>query len=246
MPEAKVAEVLLLEAGRALKESRGVTHTLTRIPLFVALWLMLLLELACYIWVRIAVGAWELLRGRHIRAALSCATTREEWEAAAAELDAKQDKQRWRDTPASRLYDSELVLRLTSQLAQARSEPDTDVGNVCTALRAACVRNCGGIGNEQLYSHTFLGTKTAVQRFADETIAALQWLVSRKDASPDSPEGKEICELLQVAPRNFGRTALCLSGGGAMAFPHLGVVLELLQSGLHLLAFAPTKRQLLC
>ena len=73
----------------------------------------------------------------------------------------------------------------------------------------ACVKyNFVGIENPRLYSETYLGTKHLLQGFVDQLNAALNYLLRQ---SPLSNRSKgSLCSHLNA---NFGRTALCLSGG---------------------------------
>jgi hypothetical protein len=87
------------------------------------------------------------------------------------------------------------------------------------ALKIALAEaDVAGIETERLYSNTFVGTNDIVQDFVDEVYGALQRL-------NDSNLDEEIkAAFFHSAYDSYGRTSLCLSGGGALAFGHFGVV----------------------
>ena len=80
------------------------------------------------------------------------------------------------------------------------------------ALLEACIKNsfCG-FENARLYSETYYGTKDAVQRFVDEADTSLAFLLRTKQLDPDNKRA-----LFKHLGSNFGRTALCLSGGATV------------------------------
>lgn len=86
------------------------------------------------------------------------------------------------------------------------AKSDAKPANPCIK---ACVKyNFVGIENPRLYSETYLGTKTLVQRFIDRLEEALTYLLQQSTLS--DAEKYSLCRYLNA---NFGRTALCLSGG---------------------------------
>ncbi|KAK8089368.1 hypothetical protein PG997_004329 [Apiospora hydei] len=113
----------------------------------------------------------------------------------------------------------------------------------------ACVKsNFVGVENPRLYSETYYGTKNLVQNFVDEGKSSRHTIphhlmfdtntlpLSRKEHSlvseydADSPEQKRT--LFKHLHANYGRTALCLSGGATFAYYHFGVVKALLEADL--------------
>ncbi|KAJ3179314.1 hypothetical protein HDU87_002923 [Geranomyces variabilis] len=102
----------------------------------------------------------------------------------------------------------------------ARANATRDVMKILQ--HGACKHNFGGIENEQLYSHTYLGTKYLVEGFLDEVCKNLQRVAESPDVSEDDKH-----EFFKKAARNYGRTALCLSGGASLGYYHVGVVKSL-------------------
>ena len=96
------------------------------------------------------------------------------------------------------------------------------------SLVEACVKNnFVGVENPRLYSETYCGTKHLAQDFVDELQASLAEVLSSSDLS--QTEKYLFAKQLHT---NFGRTALCLSGGASFAYYHFGVVRALLDASL--------------
>ena len=84
-----------------------------------------------------------------------------------------------------------------------------------------------GTENPRIYSESYCGTKVLVQSFVDELERSLDFLLKTPLLS-DS----EKFVMVKHLHTNFGRTALCLSGGASFAYYHFGVVKGLLDSAL--------------
>jgi predicted acylesterase/phospholipase RssA len=95
-------------------------------------------------------------------------------------------------------------------------------------LIEACVKNnFVGVENPRLYSQTYYGTKNLVQNFVDEVEASLKFILQSRQVSLDQKKG-----LFKRLHANYGRSALCLSGGASFAYYHFGVVKALLDADL--------------
>jgi len=156
----------MLNEGGATPSHRpyGIVYSVLRWPLLGLISAIVLLELGCYIAVRWIVHAYELRRYRS-RRALQRATTYAEWAAAAAALDKQLQKDAWKAQHESPFYDSALVRAVTRNLRRQMAEGR--VGDLQQSLLTACKNNLGGIENELLYSHTYVGTKHTVQDYVD-------------------------------------------------------------------------------
>ncbi|KAH6693644.1 lipase [Plectosphaerella plurivora] len=94
------------------------------------------------------------------------------------------------------------------------------------ALLQACVKNnFVGVENPRLYSQTYYGTKNLVQNFVDEVEKSIKFLLDTKQLSMEEKRAA-----FKGMHANYGRTALCLSGGAAFAYYHFGVVKALLEA----------------
>eukprot|EP00727_Mastigamoeba_balamuthi_P001604 m51a1_g11440 hypothetical protein (586) ;mRNA; f:500-2747 len=213
--------------------SKGPTRVVLQPLIVAAVAWVVALELLLYGLVRAVVWTYESARHARETRALAAAQSLPQWTAAARALDSVQGKDPWRARPDSKYYDHGLLERLCSKLRAGREALDAgELGEgeregqgrkVLKALGASLRPNVGGFENEELYSHTFSGTKDCVQAFADEVAACLDWA-----ASSDLPGLRSFAE---VSRREFGESALALSGGAAFAYPHFGVVRCLLQRG---------------
>ncbi|CAG8801891.1 2998_t:CDS:2, partial [Gigaspora rosea] len=87
------------------------------------------------------------------------------------------------------------------------------------ALQHCVKNNFAGVENVRLYSQTYYGTKKIVEEYYDEVAESLDALRSTK-ALPFEEKRR----LFRNTYKNYGRTALCLSGGACFGYYHLGVV----------------------
>ena len=100
------------------------------------------------------------------RRALYSARTYDAWRAAGATLDRQHKKDAWKAQLESPFYDAPLVRYVTRNLRRQMAEGR--VGDLLQSLLTACKNNLGGVENEQLYSHTYVGTKQAVQEYVEQ------------------------------------------------------------------------------
>lgn len=223
-------------------------YTLIKWPLFItaSLWIFVLSGLylltRLYIFLYEHFVAWTGKRHR-LRRALRSTNNYEEWKEAAVTLDNYLGNGRWKDVDEYAYYDHATVHKVTSQLKHLRAtaqkhdigkgNEDESTGVKLAALEElrilleGCVKNnFVGIENPRLYSETYYGTKTLVQEFVDEAHACLKLVFDSPDLS-DEAKGN----LFRHLDTNYGRTALCLSGGATFAYYHFGVVKALLDNG---------------
>ncbi|KAF1958767.1 patatin-domain-containing protein [Byssothecium circinans] len=181
---------------------------------------------------------WVTWRGRRqqLRTQLQAASSYDEWIRGAKELDSYLHNDEWKENPDYAYYDSKTVRRVHHQMAKLRQqaeaeEKDTSTGKSVEELRAlveACVKNnFVGFENPRLYSETYYGTKDLVQQFVDEAEKSLSFLLKTSQLDPESKRA-----LFKHLSSNFGRTALCLSGGATFAYYHFGVAKALLDAAL--------------
>ena len=188
-----------------------------------------------YVWAYEGLVTWRGSRQR-LRRRVRSATSYDDWKRAARELDGHLGNEGWKDTAAYAYYDHTTIARAAEQLkaglrlAQDHGQ-DSNPGQATAALSAmveSCVKtNFVGLENPRLYSETYYGTKHLAQDFVDELHASLAYLFR----SPRL-EKQAKYRLAKQLHTNFGRTALCLSGGANFAWYHLGVVKALLDRSL--------------
>lgn len=167
-------------------------------------------------------------RRRAIReglAALHRAETYTDWSAGAQRLDELLHLDEWRADDTSPFYDDELLRRQLAELRAARLARDSRA--IVGIVQGELAHALNEIAEPQLYGTAFSGTKHLIGEFLDEVTRAAEALLHAPDLTV---EEKRI--LFWRARRSFGRSALMLSGGGALGFAHLGVVRALSQAGL--------------
>ncbi|KAK2000590.1 patatin-like phospholipase [Colletotrichum falcatum] len=243
------AEALL--GTRTKDETReGIFYALLKWPMlfFVAAWLlglaMTYLYTRLYIWVYEHFVTWRGTRER-LRRSMRRTNNYRDWVVAAKELDSYLDRQRWKEENDFAYYDSKTVKRVWEQMrkcrqrAEAQENGETDgqgqnkpqgkpAIEELHALLSACVKsNFVGVENPRLYSQTYYGTKNLVQNFIDEVERSIKFVLNTKQLSME--EKRSIFKGMHT---NYGRTALCLSGGASFAYYHFGVVKALLEADL--------------
>ena len=197
---------------------------------------LIMLELVLYSALRIAIHFVEWVRFGDVKKRMDSVQSYDEWVNLAKELDVKLGKEAWKSAGTAahkcahprchihnNFYDCGHITRLTKALNAHKN----NVSELLPAIHASCVHNVGGIENSELYSHTFHGTKVFVQEFYNALESSLEALKSIPASKKDYTQ-----KTLRDISANWGRTALFLSGGGAMAYPDLGVVRGLLERGL--------------
>lgn len=94
-------------------------------------------------------------------------------------------------------------------------------------VRTALSRDLGGMGNLDLYKHSYIGTKHLIEQYVDSTVKTIEALVEKSGYVGALPEGldhQNILDGLLQSRQSFGRSALLLSGGGTFGMMHAGVL----------------------
>jgi predicted acylesterase/phospholipase RssA len=186
---------------------------------------------------------WVTWRGRReaLRRSLRSQTSYEDWVVAATKLDAYLGNDRWKTTEEYDYYDSKTIKRVRNRMIKYRKEATLaenafDMSNSggnraideLRTLAEGCIRNnFAGFENPRLYSETYYGTKELIQSFVDEADNSLSFLKDTKQL--DIQKKRDMWKHIST---NFGRTALCLSGGATFAYYHFGVAKALLDANL--------------
>ncbi|KAF3286261.1 hypothetical protein TWF970_009805 [Orbilia oligospora] len=98
-------------------------------------------------------------------------------------------------------------------------------------IRTTLTRHLGGMGNVELYRHSYAGTKYLIESYIETALATLDALVNAPSMDPHlSP--RKILESLVATRQSFGRTALLLSGGATFGMNHIGVLKALWEADL--------------
>lgn len=227
---------------RTKDETReGFVYGLLKWPLllFILAWIIGLslayLVTRTYIWAYERFVTW---RGRRqvLRNVLRSKTNYEDWKVAAQSLDSHLGNNEWKAEDSYAYYDHSTVRQVTDQLRAGRLIAESEASEATKneaarrlgALVEACVKdNFVGVENPRLYSETYYGTKNLAQEYVDELDNSLAFLLQSSQLSKHDKYS-----LAKHMHTNYGRTALCLSGGASFAWYHFGVVKALLDASL--------------
>lgn len=168
--------------------------------------------------------SWRGQKGS-LRSSLRSSQSHSEWKETALKLDELMDYEQWKSQDSSGLYDWVLIKKVLKSLKDFRESSDA---NGLIGVLDLCLRdNFAGTENFRLYSETWYGTKVLIETYLDEVEASLNF-VEKTDLI--SLEEKK--SFYRSVSKNFGKSALCLSGGGSFGYYHFGVVKSLLDSNL--------------
>ncbi|KAK6437266.1 hypothetical protein LTR95_006548, partial [Oleoguttula sp. CCFEE 5521] len=233
------------KSQRGRDETReGWTYTLVKYPLllFVFGWLFALsvgyFITRLYVYFYEQYVTWRGKRNR-LRLRLRDQTNYHDWIRAAHDLDRYLGNDKWREEEESSYYQSRTIRRVLTEMRTLRHRAEDDErgrsvrGDTAShpvhslrSLAEACVKNnFSGYEDVHLYSETYYGTKELIQAYVDEVSATLKFLFSSNQLSQD--EKRELAKRIST---NFGRTALCLSGGATFAYYHFGIAKALLDA----------------
>ncbi len=150
-----------------------------------------------------------------------------EWAQAAILYDEKNNYDQWKKHSRSSRYDYVAIQRRLDSLRELRRQ--NDAHGLLFALNEGLHGNLGGIGSSALYEKARFGTKQLIVDYIDEVVSALEYLA---DPRVSQIKADEKLEFFDRAAHCFGRSALVLSGAGALFYFHLGVVKALWEQGL--------------
>ncbi|CEJ54062.1 Putative Patatin-like phospholipase domain-containing protein ACLA_029670 [Penicillium brasilianum] len=228
---------------RSKDETReGILYTVLKWPFLgtVFAWIALL---GCgYVLVRLYIVAYEQIvtwRGKRQRLRRELWAQRDypSWLRAAQVLDAYLGNDKWKQTDEYAYYDHLTITKVVDQLKNARYQAESELNDgtgaketsaieELSALLEACVKNnFAGVENPRMYSEAYSGTKDLVQEYIDEVHTCIELV---RDCRQIDRETKY--QHFKHLDTNFGRTALCLSGGATFAYYHFGVVKALLDN----------------
>ena len=143
----------------------------------------------------------------------------EQWRANAAAKDARDGAQRWRSREETPLYDYKVIRRRYDELREVRASGDAH--RLLFYLHEGMHGNMAGMGSARLYKRSLIGTKDLITNYINELVAALEQL----EEVPESDITlTEKVNFFRNSADCFGRTALMLSGAGALGPFHVGVV----------------------
>jgi NTE family protein len=155
------------------------------------------------------------------------ANSYDEWKAAAMAQDERMGGAKWRKIDKTTLYDYDVIRHRLEEVRAIRATGD--VHRLLFCLNEGIHGNMSGMGNPALYNRSRFGTKDLVTDYISELGKGLEQ-VAAADDSVISFTAR--LEFFRRASHCFGRSALMLSGAGALGPFHLGVVKALLEQNL--------------
>jgi NTE family protein len=155
------------------------------------------------------------------------ASTYAEWKAAALAHDERSGAAAWRREERSRRYDYRAIRKRYDELCALKSAGDAHA--LLFYLNEGIHGNMGGMGKPTLYNKAKFGTKDLITGYIHELAGAIELVARAGDAEISLLEKHEFFER---ARHCFGRSALMLSGGGALGPFHLGVAKAMLEQDL--------------
>ncbi|KAL2809237.1 acyl transferase/acyl hydrolase/lysophospholipase [Aspergillus granulosus] len=227
---------------RTKDETReGVLYTVLKWPfLFIVLGWITFLGIG-YALTRIYIflyEQWVTWRGKResLRRELYRHTNYGDWLQSARALDEYLGNQRWKKIDEYAYYDHLTIRKLSGQLKAVRMQVEQEmernnsdsamvIEELCNLLEACVKNNFAGVENPRLYSEAYSGTKDLVQGYVDEVHACIKVISDARQA-----KNEDMHHHFKYLDTNFGRTALCLSGGATFAYYHFGVVRALLDN----------------
>lgn len=184
-----------------------------------------------YLFVRACVALLEYFftwtgERKRLRDRLRQSKTYDEWVENAIVLDKYLGLDKWSENPSFSYYDHKTIQKTIYRLQVLRKQ--NDVPELMMFLQSCLRNNFAGIENRQLYSHRYYGTKNLVERYVEEVVKCIDLVAYSKDAVLPKMKRK----FFKTVLKNYGKLALCLSGGACFAYTHFGIVKALLDSSL--------------
>lgn len=232
---APVPEGHKKKAKRAAKRLRNefrlsALYHLLRWPLLIVIGVWIVILTALYSIVRAYVALLEYFftwvgEQKRLRDRLRAATTFDEWRKAALDLDHYLRYDKWLLNPRFSYYDYRTVLLTIATLRKYREAHNHY--DMMVVLQGCLKTNFAGIENRQLYSHRYYGTKNLVDEYVDEVVRCVDVITAADDIASE-----DRAKFFKIVSKNYGKTALALSGGACFAYMHFGIVKALLENDL--------------
>ncbi|CED83697.1 patatin-domain-containing protein [Phaffia rhodozyma] len=208
----------------------GFSYRVARYPLLFLILGMIFFEFGFYVATRQIVNVFEFFIGlfgqkRNLRHKLRYAKTFEEWKEAALEMDEFLGFNAWKMEDEDAQYDWSLVRKVKRSLATLRAQ--NDVRGLVGVLDVCLRPSFAGIERVRLYSEAFYGTKHIIESYIDEVSLALKFVRESEELGVEEKK-----RFFKSCNKNFGSSALCLSGGASFGYYHIGVVRAFLDADL--------------
>ncbi|RMD39914.1 hypothetical protein DV735_g5215, partial [Chaetothyriales sp. CBS 134920] len=219
--------------GRSKDETReGWVYAVLYWPLLLIVMGWIVVLLIAYNLTRLYIYGYEHLRlwgGKQqtLKQRLGQAKSYAEWAQTAQELDEYLGNEKWKRSAPYSYYNYQTVKKVKDQLAGLldKSDQSAAVEELKVVLEGCVRNNFVGVESPQLYSETYIGSKDLVQQFVETVEQGLRVVLETKLLSREDKAA-----FFKHLELNYGRTALCLSGGATFAYYHFGVIRALLEA----------------
>lgn len=204
------------------------SYKLLRFPILIPILTWLFVLMIAYVLLRMYIALYEYFfrwrgRRRKLRRALRESKNYNEWVDNATKLDHELGLDTWRQKEHFYYYDYDTLKITVKKLKKLQK---TNNSEELMLLLQSCIKaNFAGTENPLLYSQTYYGTKIMVDEYNEQVTNAINSIID-DDSIPDSTKRF----FFKSLNKNFGKTALCLSGGATFAYNHFGVVKALLEN----------------
>ncbi|ODV63723.1 patatin-like phospholipase domain-containing protein [Ascoidea rubescens DSM 1968] len=203
------------------------------ILLFAIWWIGLLAFF--YLFIRIYVALFESFitwRGkrRSLRTNLRNSKNYKEWIKNALALDNYLNLNKWKSDPKNFYYDWKTLLKIVKILKKINNNPrhlDSNIEKLVLILQNCVKTNFAGIEGPILYSQTYYNTKTLIEDYYNQLQISLNLIINSDKIDPI-----EKYKIFKHFNSNYGKTALCLSGGACFSYTHFGIVKALIDNDL--------------
>ncbi|GMG40176.1 unnamed protein product [Ambrosiozyma monospora] len=215
----------------ALIDEHSMSLKILRYPILAFIFGWIAFLSFAYLFIRLGVALSERIsvqtdsKKRHLIKELDNAKNYNDYVSKAKELDEYLGLKDWCSEDRYSYYDWKTLRRIVRQLRKLRTEKKFDELKI--VLQSCVKSNFAGTENPLLYSHCYYGTKRLVEVYNHEVCSSLQSIIDT-----DAISFSEKRTFFKVVTRNFGKTALALSGGASFTYLHYGVMKALLETDL--------------
>ena len=175
----------------------------------------------------------EFARSVRLRRECMAAETYAQWLSSRCALDAHEQRRQWASARVSAHFDFALVETALATLGRVREEAASSGSphKLAELLMMLMNRSFANINDPHNHEFPGVGPPTAIAQLLDGVQEALETLVDASWGEDVFGAGHKRAFIAQ-ARHAHGCTALCLSGGGAIAMHHIGLIAELVENGL--------------
>ena len=141
--------------------------------------------------------------------------------------DARSGAEQWKRNDQSRRFDYKVIRRRYDEIRAVKGNGDPHA--LLYYLSEGIHGNTGGMGRPAVYARAKFGTKDLITNYIAEVADAIEQAARSTSRSCRRPRSSRSSAAPVLC---FGRSALMLSGAGALGPFHIGVTKALLEQGL--------------